>query len=74
MSDISKLNDKALGDEIKRRVAEGNGKLTLIGTGTFKMTEKAARVARNPRTGEAVNVPAKTVLTFKASKQGVSHR
>ena len=32
------------------------------------MKDKAARVARNPMTGALVNVPAKTVFTFKASK------
>lgn len=68
MTDISKITASALGEEIRRRVAEGNGKFTMIGTGSFKMVEKAARTARNPRTGEAVQVPAKTVLTFKASK------
>lgn len=35
--------------------------------GTFRRKEQAARVARNPRTGEAVDVAAKTTLGFKPS-------
>ena len=46
-----------------------DSKLTTIQEfGTFSMKDKAARVARNPMTGASVNVPAKTVFTFKASK------
>jgi DNA-binding protein HU-beta len=36
--------------------------------GQFKRVEKAARTCRNPQTGGTVNVPAKTVLVFRASK------
>lgn len=35
--------------------------------GTFKKRETAARLARNPRTGESVEVAAKTMLAFKAA-------
>jgi integration host factor subunit beta len=44
-------------------------KLDLRGFGTFKLRESKARLARNPRTGETVNVPAKKVATFKPSKE-----
>lgn len=40
----------------------------LRGFGTFKTTIKAARVGRNPGTGESINIPEKTVMTFKVSK------
>jgi nucleoid DNA-binding protein len=43
-------------------------KITLPGLGTFKHVVRPAHTARNPRTGETVDVPEKTVLTFKASK------
>jgi nucleoid DNA-binding protein len=43
-------------------------KLFIQGLGTFKHVVRAARTARNPINGEAVQVPEKTVLTFKASR------
>jgi DNA-binding protein HU-beta len=54
--------------ESTKSIAQSEGKLTIQEFGTFSMKEKAARVARNPMTGEKVNVPAKTVFQFKASK------
>ena len=45
-----------------------DSRLTIQEFGTFSMKDKAARVARNPMTGESINVPAKRVFTFKASK------
>ena len=47
--------------------AEGR-KVIISGFGTFEMKTRAARTARNPSTGLPVEVPAKTSLTFKASK------
>ena len=51
-----------------KSISSSEEKLTIQEFGTFSMKDKAARVARNPMTGESVNVPAKTVFTFKASK------
>ena len=45
----------------------GDGKVTLVGFGTFSLDARNARTARNPKTGEAIDVPAKTVPKFKAS-------
>ena len=45
-----------------------DSKVTIREFGIFSMKDKAARVARNPMTGASINVPAKTVFTFKASK------
>ncbi len=42
--------------------------VSIAGFGIFSAKERAARTARNPRTGEAVNVPAMRVPKFKASK------
>lgn len=44
-----------------------HGEFRWPGFGTFKRTTRAARVARNPRTGEAVEVPEKDTVTFKAA-------
>jgi len=38
--------------------------ITLQGFGTFKVKDRAARKARNPRTGEAVDVPASKSVSF----------
>jgi nucleoid DNA-binding protein len=43
-------------------------KLSLKGFGTFAWIKKPATTARNPKTGESVDVPEKNVLRFKASK------
>lgn len=43
--------------------------VTLIGFGKFKTKESAARQARNPKTGEMVEVPAKKKITFAPSKE-----
>ena len=40
----------------------------LVGFGTFKTSERAARTARNPKTGAEVAVPAKTHVSFVAGK------
>ena len=42
--------------------------VTLIGFGTFKISERAARDGRNPRTGEAIKIAASKVPSFKAGK------
>jgi len=44
------------------------GRLELRNFGVFEIKERAARIARNPRTNEEVRVPAKLVLTFRAGK------
>ncbi|MCK8600129.1 HU family DNA-binding protein [Desulfoferrobacter suflitae] len=47
--------------------------LTLIGFGTFKVSERAERKGRNPRTGEELTIPAKKVVKFQPGK-GLSER
>ncbi|MDX8403511.1 MAG: HU family DNA-binding protein [Mariprofundaceae bacterium] len=42
--------------------------VSLVGFGTFSVSDRAARVARNPRTGEPINVPASKAPKFKAGK------
>lgn len=66
-SGLSKRDSEAAIAAFIETVKEND--VQLIGFGTFKMTDKPARQARNPRTGEVVEVAAKTVLTFKASKK-----
>ena len=55
-------------DEIASRLAEG-GRVELRGFGAFSTREREARTGRNPRSGEAVAVPAKRVPYFKPGKE-----
>jgi DNA-binding protein HU-beta len=42
--------------------------VSLVGFGTFKVQQKKARTGRNPRTGEALQIKAKTVAKFVPGK------
>ncbi len=44
------------------------GSVSLVGFGTFSVKARAARMGRNPRTGEAIHIPASNVPGFKAGK------
>lgn len=55
-------------DEIGTRLAEG-GRVELRGFGTFSTRQRDARTGRNPRTGDAVDVPEKKVPYFKPGKE-----
>ncbi len=54
-------------EEISKLLEDGHH-LEIRGFGTFKVKERKERMARNPRTGEAVPVPARKVPIFKVSK------
>ena len=45
-----------------------NGKLGLVGFGTFTVMKRKARDGRNPQTGKTIKIPAKKVVKFKAGK------
>ncbi|MCX7864346.1 MAG: integration host factor subunit beta [Novosphingobium sp.] len=55
-------------DEIAARLAAG-GRVELRGFGAFSTRRREARKGRNPRTGESVDVPQKSVPYFKAGKE-----
>ncbi|MEG2351326.1 MAG: HU family DNA-binding protein [Bacilli bacterium] len=44
-------------------------KVALVGFGTFAPSARAARTGRNPKTGEAVKIAARTTVTFKAGSK-----
>jgi DNA-binding protein HU-beta len=54
-----------IGDVLKKK----DGKVTLVGFGTFKVIEKKAKVGRNPKTGAKINIPKKKVPKFVAGKE-----
>ena len=53
-------------DAIVRAVQKGES-VTITGFGVFERRRRAARVARNPRTGESIPIKARNVVTFHAS-------
>ena len=63
-ADSKKMLD-ALLETVTETLAQGDS-VQLVGFGTFKTSERKARSGRNPRTGEAVEIPAKRVPSFTA--------
>lgn len=58
---------KAFEGAIARSLSQG-GEVRIAGFGTFKTSERSARTSRNPRTGEPVEVPARTAARFIPGK------
>jgi DNA-binding protein HU-beta len=54
-------------DVISDELVKG-GKVQLVGFGSFETKERSARVGRNPRTKEEIEIPASRVPLFKAGK------
>lgn len=52
---------------IKEELSTGEN-VELYGFGKFKISQRKAYTARNPKTGEPIDVPAKQVVTFKPAK------
>jgi len=70
-ADISKASAaKALESYIKTVTTElkKNGKLGLVGFGTFSVIKRKARTGRNPQTGDKIKIKAKKVVKFKPGK------
>ncbi|MDA8213842.1 MAG: integration host factor subunit beta [Nitrospiraceae bacterium] len=57
----------AIFDGMKDALAHGE-KIEIRGFGNFRLKQRNAKTARNPRTGEKVQVPPKRVLHFKVGK------
>lgn len=59
-------------DAMQKGVEKGlkeNGKVTLTGFCTFTSKEKKATTGRNPKTGETVQIAARTAVTIKAGSK-----
>ncbi len=59
---------KAVVGSIRATISEG-GKISLSGLGTFKVKPRKARPGRNPKTGDAIPITARRVVTFHASQK-----
>lgn len=58
---------KAMVEEAGAVLAEG-GRVQIPGLGVFETKARAARQGRNPKTGEAITIPARKAATFTPSK------
>ena len=55
---------------VLKAIAEGvkkDGKVQLLGFGTFEVKHRSARMGRNPQTGEQIKIKASKTVGFKAS-------
>lgn len=57
----------AVFEHITNTLSRGEN-VTLIGFGSFAVSPRAARIGRNPQTGEELKIPASNAVTFKPSK------
>ncbi len=70
-ADITKASaGRALDSLIETVTTElaNGGDVALVGFGTYKVNERAARTGRNPQTGAEIKISAAKVPTFKAGK------
>jgi DNA-binding protein HU-beta len=65
--DVQKVLDSFF-DTVIETLKTGD-KVQLVGIGSFEARKRDARKGRNPRTGEEIEIPARTDLVFKAGKQ-----
>jgi nucleoid DNA-binding protein len=65
--DVAETVDAFL-NAVARALANGHH-IEIRGFGTFRVKDRKSRIARNPRTGEAVPVPPRKVPVFKVSKE-----
>ena len=57
----------AVFESIEGALSRGDS-VSLIGFGTFSVSDRAARTGRNPRTGETIQIAASRAAKFKAGK------
>ena len=74
VADKSGITQKAAGEAVNAilegisSALERGVSVSLIGFGSFKVAERAAREGRNPRTGEKINIPASKSVKFTPGK------
>ena len=70
-SDLSKADAAKAVDAVFDSITsslQGGGEVRLVGFGTFSVANRKASTGRNPRTGEAIQIPASKQPKFKAGK------
>jgi DNA-binding protein HU-beta len=56
-------------DSVSKALKKKDGKVTLVGFGTFSKARRKARKGRNPQTGAPIKIKATNVVKFKAGKK-----
>ena len=54
---------------VTKALKKKDGKVTLVGFGTFSKVRRKARKGRNPQTGELIKIKASNVVKFKPGKK-----
>ncbi len=68
---VKKATAKEILDDLVGTAAKEvkkNGQFVIPGLGKLVLARRKARMGRNPQTGEAIKIPAKTVLKFRIAK------
>lgn len=71
-SELSKADSKKALDAFLEATSEtlkSGDKVTLVGFGSFSVSQRDARKGRNPQTGKEIQIPAKKVVKFKAGSE-----
>ena len=76
MNKAELINAVAASAEVSKKDAEAaitaalkeGEKVQLVGFGSFEVKKRAARIGRNPKTKESIEIPASVVPVFKAGK------
>ncbi|MDD2420325.1 MAG: HU family DNA-binding protein [Bacteroidia bacterium] len=55
--------------DVAGETMKNGDRLTLVGFGSFSVTERNARNGRNPRTGDKIKIAAKKVVKFRAGAE-----
>lgn len=55
-------------DNVSKTLKKKDGKVTIVGFGTFSKIRRKARKGRNPQTGEEIKIKARNAVKFKAGK------
>jgi len=63
---------EALTDSIRFSLKKGE-RISLKGLGSWTVYQRAARIGRNPRTNESLNIPSKNTIKFKVSPQLINY-
>ncbi|HHP7233956.1 MAG TPA: HU family DNA-binding protein [Desulfobacterales bacterium] len=56
-------------DNVTKALKKKDGKVTLVGFGTFQKVRRKARKGRNPQTGETIKIKATNTVKFKPGKK-----
>jgi integration host factor subunit beta len=72
VSDLTKKHSEVIVDTVFKSIVDAlhrGEKIELRGFGSFRVRRRKSRTGRNPKTGQGVVVPAKTVPYFKPGKE-----